>query len=153
MTANSRQTKTEKPTMRRRLKNAALILISQMLLVALAVAWLVHMSLIAAYGSIFFIEDNPFILWGEIIASALIIIFAVFVLVNQIKRLGERRSADRERDNRNPRVDGSRMTSRRWTDDNISSLKGETVPGLSHSELSTDSETTNQVLRSQKEIH
>jgi hypothetical protein len=93
----SRQVKNDMPPMRRRLKNAALILISQMLLFALAVAWLIHMSLIAAYGSISFIEDNPLILWGEISVSAAIMLFAIFVLVNQIRRLGERRSADHDR--------------------------------------------------------
>ena len=87
----------EKPPMRRRLKNAALVLISQMLLVALAIAWLVHMILIAIYGSVSFIEDNPYILWGEIIASGIIAIFGTLILINQINRLGERRSADRER--------------------------------------------------------
>ena len=99
--AQQKQAKNGPPPMRRRLKNAALILISQLLLFALAVAWLIHMSLIAAYGSINFVEHNSLILWTEISVSAAIMIFAIFVLVNQIKRLGERRSADR-RDRRNP---------------------------------------------------
>lgn len=81
--------------MRRRLKTTAMVIISQMLLVALAIAWLVHMVIIAAFGSISFVEDNPFILWGEISASGLILVFAIYVLVTQIKRLGERRNADR----------------------------------------------------------
>lgn len=95
MNTDRRQTKIDKLTMRRRLKSAALVLISQMLLVALAFAWLVHMAIIAAFGSISFIEDNAFILWGEIIASGIIMGFAVYVLVSQIKRLGEKRSGDR----------------------------------------------------------
>jgi hypothetical protein len=81
--------------MRRRLKSAALVIAGQILLVALAFAWLIHMAYIAAFGSISFVEDNPLILWGEIIASGLIMVFAVYVLVTQIKRLGERRSGDR----------------------------------------------------------
>ena len=92
--------KNEKPYMRRRLKNTASVLISQMLLIALAIAWLIHMVIIAVSGSIYFIENNPFILWGEIAVSALIALFAIYVLVVQIKKLGERRSSDRERDAR-----------------------------------------------------
>lgn len=95
MNSERRQTQTDKLTMRRRLKSAALVLISQMLLVALAVAWLIHMAFIAAFGSISFVEDNPYILWAEITVTGLIMVFAIYVLVNQIKRLGERRSGDR----------------------------------------------------------
>ena len=82
--------------MRRRLKFTSFVLISQMLLIALAIAWLVHMIVIAVYGSVYFIEREPFILWIEIIASLIITLFAIFVLTMQIKRLGERRRNDRE---------------------------------------------------------
>lgn len=85
------------PPMRRRLKNAAWVLISQMLLIALAIAWLVHMILIASFGSINFVEQNPFILYGEIAGSGLIAVYAIVVLVIQVKRLGERRASDRRR--------------------------------------------------------
>lgn len=81
--------------MRRRLKFTSVVLISQMLLIALAIAWLVHMIVIAAYGAVFFIERNPLILWIEISASLVITLFAVFVLTLQIKRLSERRRNDR----------------------------------------------------------
>lgn len=82
--------------MRRRLKFTTVVLISQMLLIALAIAWLVHMIVIAAYGEVYFIEREPLILWIEISASLLITLFAVFVLVLQIRRLGERRRNDRD---------------------------------------------------------
>jgi ABC-type nickel/cobalt efflux system permease component RcnA len=82
--------------MRRRLKFTSVVLISQMLLIALAIAWLVHMIVIAAYGAVFFIERDPLILWIEISASLLITLFAVFVLIQQIKRLSERRRNDRD---------------------------------------------------------
>jgi membrane protein implicated in regulation of membrane protease activity len=82
--------------MRRRLKFTSVVLISQMLLIALAIAWLVHMIVIAAYGAVFFIERNPLILWIEISASLVITLFAVFVLTLQIKRLSERRRNDRD---------------------------------------------------------
>jgi membrane protein YdbS with pleckstrin-like domain len=90
--------KTNKDTfpMRRRLKFSSVVLVSQMLLIALAIAWLVHMVVIAIYGSVYFIERDPFILWAEISASAIIMIFAVYVLALQIRRLGERRGSDRD---------------------------------------------------------
>lgn len=82
--------------MRRRLKFTTVVLVSQMLLIALAIAWLVHMIVIAAYGAVYFIERDPFVLWIEISASILITLFAIFVLTIQIKRLGERRRNDRD---------------------------------------------------------
>jgi len=86
--------------MRRRLRFSTLILITQMLLIALAITWLLHMVTIAVYGSVYFVEDNPLILWAEISASILITIFAIFILVLQIQRLGERRGSDRNEDRR-----------------------------------------------------
>lgn len=81
--------------MRRRLRFSTLILISQALLISLAIAWLVHMSIIALCGAIYFIERDPFILWAEISAAVLITLFAIYVLAIQIRRLGERRGTDR----------------------------------------------------------
>ena len=81
--------------MRRRLKSTMWVLISQALLIALAVSWLIHMVIIAVDGSAYFVENNDFILWAEIVGSALILVFAVFIFVNQVQRLGERRSNDR----------------------------------------------------------
>jgi hypothetical protein len=86
-----------KPSMRRRLTFATLIMINQMLLIALAIAWIVHMAIIALNGSVFFVENNPLILWGEISAMAVITLFAICVLAMQVIRLGERR---RDYDNR-----------------------------------------------------
>jgi ABC-type nickel/cobalt efflux system permease component RcnA len=82
--------------MRRRLKFTTIVLVSQMLLIALAIAWLVHMVVIAIYGSVYFIERDSLVLWIEIIASIIITLFAVFVLTLQIRRLGERRRNDRD---------------------------------------------------------
>ncbi len=89
--------KDSQPAMRRRLKSAIAVLAAQMLLIALAIAWLIQMTLIAVNGSVFFIEGNSAILWTEISASLLITIFAIYVLVRQIQRLGERRREDRRR--------------------------------------------------------
>ena len=89
--------------MRRRLKFTLIVIVSQMLLVALAIAWLIHMFLIALNGSLYFIENNPYVLWAEISAALLITIFAIIVLAMQVYRLGERRRSDDRRidDNRN----------------------------------------------------
>ena len=51
-----------RPTIHRRIEFAVVVLISQLLLIALAIAWLVHMLIIAANGSIYFVEKNPLIL-------------------------------------------------------------------------------------------
>jgi ABC-type nickel/cobalt efflux system permease component RcnA len=83
--------------MQRRLKSTMLVLISQALLVALAISWVVHMAFVAANGSVNFVENNNFILWSEIIGSALIAIFAILILATQIQRLGERRESDRDK--------------------------------------------------------
>jgi uncharacterized membrane protein YbhN (UPF0104 family) len=87
-------------SMRRRLKSTSYVLISQALLIALALAWLIHMVIIAVNGSVYFVENNGFILWAEITASFLITIFAIFILVTQIHRLSERRRTDGEENRR-----------------------------------------------------
>lgn len=83
--------------MQRRLRFSLLILLSQMLLIALAISWLVHMITIAISGSAYFVENNPLILWAEITISVFITLFAIYILAVQIQRLGERRGADRNK--------------------------------------------------------
>ena len=92
-----RKTENKQLSMRRRLKFTTVVLVSQMLLIALAIAWLIHMIVIAAYGAVYFIEREPLILWIEIGASLIITLFAIFVLTIQIRRLSERRRDDRDR--------------------------------------------------------
>jgi len=87
-------------SMRRRLKSTSYVLISQALLIALAVAWLIHMIIIAVNGSVYFVENNGFILWAEICTSVIITIFAIWILVTQVQRLGERRRTDGKEDRR-----------------------------------------------------
>jgi uncharacterized BrkB/YihY/UPF0761 family membrane protein len=89
--------KNNQPLMRRRLRSVLAVLSAQMLLIALAIAWLIQMILIAVNGSVYFIEGNSVILWVEIAVSLLITVFAVYVLIRQIQRLGERRREDRPR--------------------------------------------------------
>ncbi len=88
------------PSPARRVRFALIVLISQLLLVALAVAWAVHMILIAANGSVFFVERNSFVLWLEISLTILISLFGLVVFVMQLRRLGERRNSDERRANR-----------------------------------------------------
>ena len=84
--------------MRRRARFATLVMITQALLIALAISWLIHMVTIAVMGSAYFVENNPFILWAEIATLVLITIFAICILAMQIQRLGEKRRTDRNED-------------------------------------------------------
>ncbi len=78
----------------RRVTFTLLVLVSQLLLIAVAIAWCIQMVLIAKYGEIYFTETNSVVLYGEIAATVLITLFAVTVFVFQCKRLGERRRGD-----------------------------------------------------------
>jgi len=84
----------------RRLKFTITVLASQLLLIALALAWAIHMTLIAANGAVYFVETNRAILWIEIAASVLISLFGTAVFAIQVYRLGERRGSDNTRDER-----------------------------------------------------
>ena len=79
----------------RRVKFTIAVLAAQLLLIATAIAWCIHMVLIAKYGELRFVETNPVILWGEIAATVLIILYATTVFILQWKRLGEKRADDR----------------------------------------------------------
>ena len=81
--------------LRRRVRFTLLVVISQLLLIALAAAWGVHLILIAQNGGVYTIEDNPWLLYGEITATNLIIIFAIVVLVLEFTRMSTRRQSDR----------------------------------------------------------
>jgi hypothetical protein len=80
----------------RRFRFAIAILASNVLLVSLAVAWLIQMLVIAKNGSIKFVENNPSILFIEIVLGALISLFGTIVFILQIRRLGEKRRGDEE---------------------------------------------------------
>ena len=90
----------KKHGMRRRLGSTTLVIVSQVLLIALALLWSLQTAIITAEGSAYIIENNHLVLYGEIAAISVIIIFAFFVLIVQIRRLGERRGADRSEDRR-----------------------------------------------------
>jgi len=103
-------------SMRRRLRFSLIIVISQVLLIALAISWLVHMSIIAVSGSVYFVENNDFILWTEIAITILITVFGLYILVMQIRRLGERRTGERAGDRRAGDTVGERREDRRIGD-------------------------------------
>ncbi len=78
----------------RRLRFGVVVLASQLLLLAMAVAWCVQLTLIAVRGQICFAETNAVILYGEIAGIVLIGIFAIVVFVMQYRRLAEKRAGD-----------------------------------------------------------
>ncbi len=78
----------------RRVRFAIVILVSQLLLIAMAVSWVIHGVLIAQNGRVSFIETNPWILYGEIAATVLITLFALSVFIIQYRRLKEKRRDD-----------------------------------------------------------
>ena len=80
-----------RPAMRRRLQFATLSILNQILLIALAIAWIVHICIIAVYGTVMFEENNPLILWTEIITLAVILVFSIYIFVMQVQRFSERR--------------------------------------------------------------
>ena len=77
--------------MRRRLRFATLSMINQILLIALAIAWIVHITLIGMYGTVYFEENNPVVLWAEIITLIVILSFSIYIFILQVRRFGERR--------------------------------------------------------------
>ena len=84
----------------RRLRFGVVVLAAQVLLLAMAVAWCVQLTLIAVRGQICFAETNAAVLYGEIAAMVLIAVFAVAVFVMQYRRLTENRASDDKQQDR-----------------------------------------------------
>jgi membrane protein implicated in regulation of membrane protease activity len=82
----------------RRLRFGVVVLATQLLLLAMTVAWCVQLTLIAVRGQICFTETNAAVLYGEIAAVVLIGAFAVVVFVIQYRRLTEKRAGDSRQD-------------------------------------------------------
>ena len=78
----------------RRLRFTLIILVSQLLLIALAIAWGVNLILIAQHGGLYSMEANPWVLYGEIAATVLIIIFAFVVIYFEVMRMRSKRRSD-----------------------------------------------------------
>lgn len=81
---------------RRRLRFSLIILVSQLLLVALAIGWGIILILIAQHGGVYSIEANPLVLYSEIVAIFLIILFAFFVIYLEVIRMRSRRRTERD---------------------------------------------------------
>ena len=60
----------------RRVTFTILVLISELLLIGAAIAWCLHMFLIAKHGQVYFVEENSAILYGEIVATTIIAILS-----------------------------------------------------------------------------
>ena len=71
-----------------------IVVVSQLLLIGLAIAWGIQLILIALKGVVLSIETNPWILYGEIVATVFIILFAMVVVVFEFKRMMARRQSD-----------------------------------------------------------
>ncbi len=84
---------------KRRLRFSLIILISQFLLIALAIGWGINLILIAVHGRVYSVEANPLILYAEIATICLIILFAFFVIYLEIVRMRSRRRNERDSQN------------------------------------------------------
>ena len=78
----------------RRVTFAIVVLISQLLLIALAIVWFIQMLVIARNGAVQFVEENRAILLGEIVLTALVCLVGITVFIMQLRRLRERRRDD-----------------------------------------------------------
>ncbi len=61
------------------------VLVSQMLTMALSIAWLVHAVIVKVNGAVYFVEPNLAILCLEIVMTAAIAIYGIVFLFLQIK--------------------------------------------------------------------
>ena len=109
---------------KRRLRFSLIILVSQLLLVALALAWGVNLILIAQHGGLYSIEANPLVLYGEIAATVLIIIFAFVVILFEISRMRSRRRSERDDQDLNQIEKHSEVTDNTDAIDSIEDLIG-----------------------------
>jgi hypothetical protein len=84
------------PRYKRRVRFSLVIIVSQMLLIALSVAWGIYLTVISQNGgTIISTETNKLILYSEIISTGLIVIFAVVVISLELKRMLTKRRDDR----------------------------------------------------------
>jgi hypothetical protein len=84
------------PHYKRRVRFSLVIILSQMLLIALSLAWGIYLIVISQNGgTIISTETNKLILYGEIITTGLITIFAMIVIIMELKRLSAKRCGDR----------------------------------------------------------
>ena len=82
----------------RRIRFILIVLASQFLLLALALGWGIYLFQIARHGGIYSIETNSWVLYAEIFATVLIVIFAIIVIVLEFGRMNARRQGDTEKE-------------------------------------------------------
>ena len=80
----------------RRIRFILVVLASQLLLLALALGWGIYLIQIARHGGVYSIETNSWLLYGEIIATVLIILFAIVVIFLEFGRMTAKRQSDTE---------------------------------------------------------
>lgn len=103
--SDRRMVQSDRQRFGRRTRFSLAVLAAQVLLIATAIAWSVHMALIAMHGEVYFVEPNSAILLAELIGTALIVVYAATVFTLQWKRMGERRRTDRADSSPSPRVE------------------------------------------------
>lgn len=57
------------------------VIASQLLIIALALAWGIHTALLISHGSVCFVEPNQLILWYEIVSTAAIALYGMSMLI------------------------------------------------------------------------
>jgi hypothetical protein len=62
-------------------------LVSQILIIGLAIAWFVHAVIVMVNGAVYFVEPNQAILYLEISMTTAIAIYGIVLLVLQVKWL------------------------------------------------------------------
>ena len=81
----------------RRIRFILIVLASQFLLLALALGWGIYLFQIARHGGVYSVETNSWLLYVEIFATVLIVIFAVIVIILEFGRMNARRQGDTEK--------------------------------------------------------
>ena len=86
---------TQNAQINRRIRFSAVVIVSQILLIALSLAWGIYLITIAMNGGVLSVENNPWVLFGEIFATFLIIQFAMVVIFLELYRMRVRRHGER----------------------------------------------------------
>ena len=64
---------------------------------ALALGWGIYLFQIARHGGVYSVETNSWLLYVEIFATVLIVLFAVIVIILEFGRMNARRQGDTEK--------------------------------------------------------
>ena len=64
------------------------VLVSQILIIGLAIAWLLHAVIVKINGAVYFVEPNQAILYLEIFMTTAIALYGISLLFLQIREAG-----------------------------------------------------------------